>query len=126
MNNFDDIRPYREEEIADAMKRIAEHELFPQISDFVFPGKDVEEMRQMVAGLSTIYDFQHLVMNEFNHEVIRRSIDDFSFDGLNHIEKNKAYLYVSSHRDIVLDSSLLQTVLHENEFDTTEITFGAN
>lgn len=126
MNNFDDIRPYREEEIADAMKRIAEHELFPQISDFVFPGKDVEEMRQMVAGLSTIYDFQHLVMNEFNHEVIRRSIDDFSFDGLNHIEKNKAYLYVSNHRDIVLDSSLLQTVLHENEFDTTEITFGAN
>ncbi len=126
MNNFDDIRPYYAEEIADAMKRIASHDLFPRISEFVFPGRDVEEMRQMVANLTTVEDFQHQVMNVFNHEVIRRSIDAFSFDGLNRIEKGKAYLYVSNHRDIVLDSSLLQTVLHENQFDTTEITFGAN
>lgn len=126
MNNFDDIRPYREEEIADAMKRIAAHELFPALSTFVFPGKEVEEMRRMVAGLSTVAEFQHQVMNVFNHEVIRRSIDEFSFDGLNRIERDKAYLFVSNHRDIVLDSSLLQTVLHENQFETTEITFGAN
>lgn len=126
LNTFDDIRPYYEEEIPAAMQRIAAHELFPKISEFVFPGKEVGEMRRMVAGLTTIEEFQHQVMNVFNHEVIRRSIESFSFDGLNHIDKGKAYLYVSNHRDIVLDSSLLQTVLHENHFDTTEITFGAN
>ena len=126
MNNFDDIRPYREEEIPAAMQRIAAHELFPRIADFVFPEQDVGEMRRMVSSLTTVAEFQHQVMNVFNHEVIRRSIESFSFDGLNHIERGVAYLYVSNHRDIVLDSSLLQTVLHENHFDTTEITFGAN
>lgn len=126
MCKFDDIRPYYENEVPDAMKRIASDPLFSKLSSFVFPDKDVEEMRQMVAGLTTVADFQHKVMNEFNHEVIRRSIKEFSFDGLNHIDRNQAYLYVSNHRDIVLDSSLLQTVLHENRFDTTEITFGAN
>lgn len=126
MENFDDIRPYYEHEIAAAMQRIAANPMFPQLASFVFPDKDVEEMRQMVSGLTTVADFQHKVMNEFNHQVIRRSIQDFSFDGLNHIDRKGAYLYVSNHRDIVLDSSLLQTVLHENNFDTTEITFGAN
>lgn len=126
MENFDDIRPYYESEIPAAMKRIAADPMFPKLSAFVFPDKDVEEMRQMVSGLTTVADFQHKVMNEFNHVVIKRSIQEFSFDGLNHIDRNEAYLYVSNHRDIVLDSSLLQTVLHENRFDTTEITFGAN
>ena len=123
---FDDIRPYRQEEIPAAMKRIAASDKFPQLAAFVFPDREIEEVRRMVASLTTIEQFQHEVMNEFNHQVIRRSIDDFSFDGLELIDPHKAYLYVSNHRDIVLDSSLLQTVLHENQFPTTEITFGAN
>jgi phosphoglucomutase len=126
MNTFDDIRPYYEEEIPAAMQRIAAHESFPKLAQFVFPNQEVEKVRKMVAAIRTIEDFQHQVMNVFNHEVIRRSIQTFTFDGLNRIEHNKAYLYVSNHRDIVLDSSLLQTILHENHFDTTEITFGAN
>ena len=126
MNTFDDIRPYYEEEIPAAMQRIAAHESFPKLAQFVFPNQEVEKVREMVAAIRTIEDFQHQVMNVFNHEVIRRSIQTFTFDGLNRIEHNKAYLYVSNHRDIVLDSSLLQTILHENHFDTTEITFGAN
>ena len=124
--NFDDIRPYYEEEIPAAMRRIADNRMFPSLSEFVFPDKHVEEVRKMVAGLKTIEEFQDRVMNVFNHEVIRRSITEFTFDGLNRVERGKPYLFVSNHRDIVLDSSLLQTVLHENHFDTTEITFGAN
>lgn len=123
---FDDIRPYYESEIPAAMQRIAASENFPMLSSFVFPGQDIEEKRRMVASLQTVSDFQSKVMSVFNDEVIRRSIDRFTFDGLNHIEKDKPYLYVSNHRDIVLDSSLLQNVLFKNGFDTTEITFGAN
>ncbi|MBO6012420.1 MAG: 1-acyl-sn-glycerol-3-phosphate acyltransferase [Bacteroidales bacterium] len=123
---FDDIRPYYEEEIPAAMKRIAASRMFSSLSEFVFPGREVDEVRQMVAGLTSIEEFQDRVMNVFNHEVIRRSITEFTFDGLNRIERGKPYLFVSNHRDIVLDSSLLQTVLHENQFETSEITFGAN
>ena len=112
MNTFDDIRPYYEEEIPAAMQRIAAHESFPMLAQFVFPDQEVEKVREMVAAIRTIEEFQHQVMNVFNHEVIRRSIETFTFDGLNRIERNKAYLYVSNHRDIVLDSSLLQTILH--------------
>lgn len=125
-NKFDDIRPYCESEIPNAMQRIAADKLFPIISSFVFPNQDVEDIRKMVSSLKTVEEFQTKVMKIFNDEVIRRSIDKFTVDGLNHIETGKPYLFVSNHRDIVLDSSLLQNVLYKNGFGTTEITFGAN
>lgn len=123
---FDDIRPYNESEVPAAMQRIAADALFPKLCEFVFPGQDVEALRQKVAALQTVDDFQRECMYVFNKQVVARSIDAFSYDGLSRIEKGKPYLYVSNHRDIVLDSSLLQNVLFENGFGTTEITFGAN
>lgn len=126
MSDFEDIRPYNADEVPAAMQRIAADPMFGKLCDFVFPGEPVEEKRQMVAALQTVDDFQRECMNLFNHQVIARSIQEFSYDGLSRIEKGVPYLYVSNHRDIVLDSSLLQTVLFESGFGTTEITFGAN
>lgn len=125
-SRFDDIRPYHEHEISDAMKRIAASPLFATLSEYVFPDRDMTQIRQMVANIESTYDFQKNVMKVFNEQVIKRSVDDFIVEGLENIEKNKSYLFVSNHRDIVLDSSLLQYALHINGFETTDITFGAN
>ncbi len=125
-DSFDDIRPYVQEEIAPAMRRIASSEVFPLIASFVFPGENVEDVRSLVASLTTIEDFQARVMSPFNDQVVKRSITRFTTDGLNRIHRETPYLFVSNHRDIVLDSSLLQNVLFKNGFPTTEITFGAN
>jgi len=126
MNKFDDIRPYYQEEIPAAMKRIAECEVFPLLASFVYPDKSVEQVRERVCGFKTTLEFQQDTMSKVNEQVIKRSITKFSCDGLERLSPNKQYLYVSNHRDIMLDSSLLQYFLLKNGFDTTEITFGAN
>lgn len=125
-SRFDDIRPYHEHEISDAMKRIAASPLFATLSEYVFPGRDVSDIREIVSKIQSTFDFQDIVMKVFNEQVISRSIDNFVVDGLENIERGKSYLFVSNHRDIVLDSSLLQYALHINGFETTDITFGAN
>lgn len=125
-SRFDDIRPYHESEISDAMKRIAASPMFSTLSEYVFPDIEVSQIKEMVGNIDTTYDFQKNVMKVFNEQVIRRSIDDFVVEGMDNIDKNKSYLFVSNHRDIVLDSSLLQYALHINGFETTDITFGAN
>ncbi len=123
---FDDIRPYYESEIPAAMQRIADDHLFPMLASYVYPQRSVDEVRERLRGISTIADFQAEMMKAFNDQVIERSISDYSYDGLQFIKKSKSYLYVSNHRDIVLDSSLLQYILFTNGYPTTEITFGAN
>lgn len=126
ITDFDDIRPYTVDEIPAAMQRIANSSSFPILAAYVYPGEPLEQVRQRIAGYQTVRDFQLETMSMVNKQVIENSITDFSCSGLDKLSPDQQYLYVSNHRDIMLDSSLLQYFLVTHGFDTTEITFGAN
>ena len=123
---YSDIRPYYDNEISPAMNRICENSMFPVLASYVFPDKPTEQVRDMVNNISTIADFQRKVMFHANERIIAQSITEFTFDGMENIENTRNYVYLSNHRDIMLDASLLQNALIMNGLDTTEITFGAN
>jgi len=126
INNYDDIRPYTDAEIPKAMKSIAENEQLSAIYKFVFPEKNLNEVKQMLLNCHNIHDFQVSIMHPFNKQVIAQTINKFTCSGFEYLDPKKNYLFISNHRDIVLDSSLLQSALHDNGFRTTEITFGSN
>jgi 1-acyl-sn-glycerol-3-phosphate acyltransferase len=123
---FDDIRPYYDSEINAAMRRITDNRMFPVLAAYVYPGRDVEELRQKMRNFQSCRDFQHTVMMKVNQQVIERTISEFTYHGLGYLRDDKKYLFISNHRDIMLDASMLQYILVSNGFETTEITFGAN
>lgn len=123
---FDDIRPYNAEEIPAAMQRIAYSSSFPILAAYVYPEEPLAQVRERIANYKTVKEFQTETMRMVNKRVIENSITEFSCSGLDKLNPHEQYLYVSNHRDIMLDSSLLQYFLVQNGFDTTEITFGAN
>ena len=115
-SKFDDIRPYYEDEIPLAMERLAKCDAFPLLASFVYPGEPMEDVRKRIRSFKTIRDFQHDTMFHLNEQIIARSITEFSCSGIEQLDKEKNYLFVSNHRDIMLDASLLQYYF----------TFGAN
>lgn len=123
---FDDIRPYNNAEIPAAMHRIADSELLPKLAAFIFPGVSVDEIRALLREIKTSDEFQHKVMYDFNVQVIKHSVTQFTCNGLQNLSPSQSYMFVSNHRDIVLDASLLQMALTDAGFPTSEITFGAN
>jgi len=123
---FDDLRPYYDAEINAAMHRIIANEFFPALSGYVFPGRDIEDVRRMLRDIRTIDDFQLQVMKAVNEQVISRSIGSFTFEGLDGLDNSRRYLFVSNHRDIMLDATLLQYALYQSGLRTSEITFGSN
>ncbi len=123
---FDDIRPYYDEEISAAMQRIADSDFFSLLASYVYPKEDIEKVRSLIRTFTNIKDFQLEVMRCVNEQVITRSVSDFTYGGIEHLDPSKRYLFVSNHRDIMLDSCLMQYVLYKNGHETTEITFGAN
>lgn len=125
-NKFDDIRPYYDEEIPAAMKRIAHSDAFPLLASFVYPDEPLESVRKRVEAFKTTREFQHDTMYKVNEQVILRSTNGFTCSGIERLSPNASYLYVSNHRDIMLDASLLQYFLVSKGFETSEITFGAN
>lgn len=125
-SQFDDIRPYYDSEIPAAMQRIVRSDFFGLLCTYVYPGHNPEDIRQMMLSFQTIRDFQLEVMLRVSEQIIARSITAFNYSGVEQLDPGKNYLFVSNHRDIMLDASLLQYILHVNGHETTEITFGAN
>lgn len=125
-NLFDDLRPYYDVEIKAAMNRITDDLLFNHVANYLFPGVQIETLKNKFRSFNSIYDFQVNVMHHAIHYIMKNTMNSFSYAGFDQLEKNKTYLFVSNHRDILLDSALLQVILHESGFDTSEITFGSN
>ncbi|NJK84600.1 MAG: hypothetical protein HC906_00035 [Bacteroidales bacterium] len=65
-------------------------------------------------------------MHPLIKSIADRTSQGISFSGFEGLERGKPYLFVSNHRDIVLDSAILQALLVDNGLDTSEITFGSN
>lgn len=125
-NKFDDIRPYNNEEFLAAMQRIVDSEHFPLVAQYLYPDMDVDVLRSRMRNFTTIREFQHDVMYHVNEVIIRKSTSGLTYGGIQHLSPNERYLFVSNHRDIMLDACLLQYVLVINGHETSEITFGAN
>lgn len=123
---FDDLRPYYDEEIHEAMGRIADSEMFPILSSFVYPNRDMKEIKDMIRGYTSIEQFQLQVMKAANEQIVARSIRKLSHGGIEKLDREKRYLFVSNHRDIMLDATLLQYILHLSGHRTSEISFGSN
>ena len=125
-HKFDDIRPYRDDEIPAAMQRIVSDPLFPQVAGYVYPDRTVQEVKEILLGCRNILEFQTTVMKQLNEQVIARTTDGLTYGGIEWLDPAKRYLYISNHRDIVLDSCLLMYILYSNGHAIAEITFGSN
>ena len=60
------------------------------------------------------------------HRFLEKSSDGLSKGGFDLLEPNTAYLFISNHRDIILDTSILNACLYENGLVMTTSAIGDN
>jgi len=123
---FDEFRPYNEKEALEAVKRISVNERFKKIIQYFFPDLNNSNYSELMNSVQSISDFQMKIMHRITDKVIENTMDGLSVSGLENIEKDKHYVFISNHRDIVLDATFFEYTLIDNGFQTTEITFGNN
>lgn len=125
-DSYSDIRPYNDDEIPAALERIVNDPFFVPAVNFAFPDADMERIREVVRTCKTVDQMQERVMFSIIKRIIEATIDNFTSTGIERVEKDKGYLYISNHRDITLDSLLLQYTLFTNGLSTTATTLGDN
>ena len=136
MSEFDAIRPYYDHEVSDVLSRIvASRELAQAANQLIMPnwlGRGSlgiwltrTALRLKTRKLRSVRDCQNMVASLFE-TVINRTIDRLSVSGLEHLSPNQHYLFVSNHRDILMDSSLLNYLLYEAGHDTCRMAVGDN
>lgn len=125
-SRFDDLRPYNDSEIPAALQRIAADPYFPAAMQYIFEGEELKNKLEAFTTYTTVEAFQSQIMDPAIKSIVRKTMDNFTCHGLEQLDPARPYLFVSNHRDILLDSALLQIALHDQGFRTTEITFGNN
>lgn len=123
---YSDIRPYNDDEIPAALERIVNDPFFVPAVNFAFPEADMERIAEVVRTCKTVDQMQERVMLSIIKRIIDSTIENFTSSGIEQIDKNKGYLYISNHRDITLDSLLLQYALFTHGYATTATTLGDN
>jgi hypothetical protein len=123
---YNDIRPYRDHEVEEAMKRLEAHESFHQVLRYVNPGLDAAGIHKMLEGVHTIDDFQRLVAHPAMRGLVDTTCSELTSQGFENLRSDGAHLFISNHRDIILDSAILNMLLLEHGFPTTETAIGNN
>lgn len=124
--NFDDIRPYYDSEANEVLQRIIADPIFMKLVNNLWPAMTFDEVKAKAAKVNTAMGFQVEFMHPAIRTIVARSSDGLTCNGFEHLDKNDSYLFVANHRDILLDSAILQILLVEHGFSTSEITFGNN
>ena len=124
--NYDAIRPYRDEEVHEAFKRIVKEPELKTVLEYLYPGKPAEEIIQFMLSLRSVYDFQSKMIGPFVLDLTRKRADGLDISGLDNIKSTEKYLFISNHRDIILDAALLNSLMVANGLDTAENAIGDN
>lgn len=125
-DNYDDIRPYNDDEIPAALERIVNDPFFVPAMNFAFPDADMERVAEVMRTCKTADDMQQRIMFSVIKRIIDSTIDNFTYAGIENIDQERGHLYISNHRDITLDTFLLQYVLFNNGISTTATALGDN
>ena len=136
MNNFDSIRPFGDDEIKDILISLSNNEiifkLFLKSSNLgVFAnlpfGKWFLKKRisKLALSINTVEDPQNY-FKKLVQKVINDTIDNFTHSGMEHLDPKKNYLFISNHRDITLDATLLNFLLNSHGHKTSNNAVGNN
>ena len=136
MDPFKDIRPYSDSEAASVLQSLASNpsvlkafvglqfpSMLSKIPFIEFFAK--QKLNSYLTTINTIDDYQ-MIFKNLMEKVIEKSISSFQVNGLDCLNKDDNYLYISNHRDISLDAALLAFHLHQSGFRTFNIAVGNN
>jgi 1-acyl-sn-glycerol-3-phosphate acyltransferase len=134
---FQSIRPYRDSEVSEVLSRmVRDNELVDVITHYQFPRLPKFLRRLLrpvirialaakVGEIENITSFQKLVAG-YMTKMINRTTTKLSCSGIDRLDPQEAYLFVSNHRDIAMDPAFVNWALYQYGMNTVRIAIGDN
>ena len=112
-SEFDSIRPYCGNEIEAASNRLCQSQefltLFSRLTKI-----DKDTIIYTLKDIRTRSEFQEHFFGPAIQSLIQTTTDGVSVTGMELVKKDESYIFMSNHRDIILDSAILNILLREN------------
>ncbi|MCB9290927.1 MAG: 1-acyl-sn-glycerol-3-phosphate acyltransferase, partial [Lewinellaceae bacterium] len=124
--DIESLAPYQDKDVRPVLNELKKHQPFLDMLRFVDAEAPQEELLQLVDSISTIREFQSRAVKPWLQHFFRQTIDELTCSGLESLEPGQTHLYISNHRDIILDSAILNVFLNDHGLPTAEIAIGDN
>lgn len=124
--NFDDIRPLKDDEVKDAVDFLLNDDWFKIIVEPLVSPTTWDVFSDRLKKCKRVIDFQENVIYTIISKFIKNSVDKLWLDNSRELNLHDSHMYISNHRDIVLDAGLFNIILFEKGFQTTEVAIGDN
>ena len=137
MGEFEAIRPYADAEVRPVLERLLDDDAFISIlTRYRFPRlagplgwllKPViaHYLRKEIQGVDSVTALQERI-EPYVDRSIERASDGISYSGLEHLQKGRPYLFLSNHRDIVMDPAFVNYALYHAGLPTPRLAIGDN
>ncbi len=126
MSKFDKIRPYYDAEVNDAIRASINHPMMKALMDFAYPNVEESVWKEQLLRTHSIRDFQINFAYHAIKKILEKSSDGLTTSGFEKLDPNTSYFFISNHRDIILDTCLLNVCLHEHGLVMTASAIGDN
>jgi len=137
MSEFDGMRPYNDEEVKPVLDRLLnDKEFLDSIIKFKMPsplnslgfalrGLVRSRLKKEVVNIRSVADFQAHI-ESYLVRALDQSVTELNVAGLEKLDANGSYLFISNHRDIAMDPALVNLALYRAGFSTLRIAIGDN
>jgi hypothetical protein len=137
MNEFDDICPYRDDEVPAVLARLSSNrEFIDTLLSIKYPRMAKWMpwlMRPIVSRalqgafskIHTVHDLHDAMRVSLGH-LLTKIESAVTVSGLEHLDRKKSYLFISNHRDIAMDPAFVNVALYDDGRDTVRIAIGDN
>ena len=124
--SYDDIRPYRDDEVQAAATALLDDPEAGSLLRMLLAEAGIDD--SALVGLTRVQDFKAWVVAPVLRKLVDKSAFSLTSSGKSSLDETGAtkYTFVSNHRDIILDSALLNLVLLEAGMPMPEIAIGDN
>lgn len=124
--DFSDIAPYDDNIFTQKMESLVKDPGFLHAVKYTMPPEDIPMLIEEMLKIDNKYDFQHQVMFPFLEMLAKTTTAGISLGGVKYYNPALNYVFITNHRDIVLDASFLNLAFMRRGMPTSEVAIGNN
>ena len=124
--NFSDISPYDDSQFHEKIESLIKDPGFLHAIKYTMPEEDIPHLLAELEKIDNKYDFQHKIMFPFLEMLANTTTSGISLGGVKYYNPALNYVFITNHRDIVLDASFLNLAFLRRNMPTSEVAIGNN
>jgi len=126
MSSYDNLKYYPDSEVNQVLLSLASHPMLKALMSFTYPDKNEGDFHELFRNIHSIYDFQTQIIYYTIQRILEKTAEKLTVSGFEQLDDNSSYFFISNHRDILLDTSLLNVKLYEYNKIMTASAVGDN